>query len=211
MSGTMVNDFEIFDGTPSGDAGKALNNNFTLLANRTGPPHEHAADPDEDDDSADTNGNGVCYKYSLWRNTETGNFWICTDDTAETATWVQINGLYQKDITFILQGNMTLGTSKTNSVPLTRDGIFLKARAIASVAPTDADLIFDINLDAASIWDAGNRLTIVDAATSGVQTVFDTASFTAGQSLTIDVDQIGSTLPGTQVTVVLTVLMSGGI
>jgi hypothetical protein len=75
----------------------------------------------------------------------------------------------------------------------------------AKTAPTGAALIADINVGATSIWATtqANRPTIAAAATSGTGTAFDTTTLSDGDVLTLDIDQIGSTVAGGQITLIL--------
>jgi hypothetical protein len=87
-------------------------------------------------------------------------------------------------------------------------GTIIKAQAYAKTAPTGADLIFDINVNGTSIWNAtqANRIRIVDGANEATPvTSFDTTSLAAGDNITLDVDQVGSTAPGAEITVQLEV------
>lgn len=106
----------------------------------------------------------------------------------------------------------TTGTNKTNQVTMTRSGKFLKAFINAKTAPTGADLIIDINRNGTSIWAStqANRLKLVASATTGNQTSFDTVNFVEGDVVTIDIDQVGSTIAGTDVTVQLVTLCRNG-
>lgn len=72
-------------------------------------------------------------------------------------------------------------------------------------APTDADLILDVLLSGTSLWAStpADRPTIADSATSGTDTDFDTGTIEDGDVLTFDIDQVGSTIPGGQVTLIL--------
>lgn len=194
----------IYDGTPTGAGGQALNDNFTALANRSGPLHEHASDPGVNDDSANTGSNGVVYKNSLWRNTTSGHVFICTDDSTGAATWSRLTQSL-KDITFCLRGIQTAGTNKCNPIILPYAGIFLKSKIVASVGPTGANFIVDINKNSSTIY--GTKLIIVDGQTTGTQDTF-VATFAENDILTLDVDQIGSTAAGSNITVVLTTLMN---
>jgi hypothetical protein len=100
------------------------------------------------------------------------------------------------------------GTSLTCEAVMPFSGKIVKAWAYAKTGPTGADLIFDINLDGTTIWATqANRLKIVAGSQSGNTTTFDTTTFTAGQRFTIDIDQIGSTIPGQDITVVLSCLV----
>ncbi|MFW6226425.1 MAG: hypothetical protein ACOC3V_05660, partial [bacterium] len=82
-------------------------------------------------------------------------------------------------------------------------GTIKRVIGVVNTAPTGADLIIDININGTSIWNStqGNRLTITDGNTSGTQTSFDTTSVTEGDVITIDIDQIGSTTAGQDLTV----------
>lgn len=75
----------------------------------------------------------------------------------------------------------------------------------AKTAPTAAALIADVNVDGTSLWAStqANRPTITAAATSGTGTAFDTATISAGDVLTLDIDQVGSTIAGGQATLIL--------
>ncbi len=80
----------------------------------------------------------------------------------------------------------------------------LKIFAKCKVAPTGSDVIADINLLGSSIL--GGSFITIPAGSSSVITVnsFDVASFTEGQVLTFDLDQIGATISGQ--TLVVTML-----
>jgi len=105
---------------------------------------------------------------------------------------------------------ITIGNNKTNEIIAPMDGTITKAYARAKTGPTDADLIFDINLNGSTIWATqGNRLKIVDGNTTGTETSFDTTAVSEGDYFSIDVDQVGSTIAGQDVTVELSILSTG--
>ncbi len=87
-------------------------------------------------------------------------------------------------------------------VMVTRGGTITKVLVRVASAPTGANLILDLHLNGTSIWDAnqGNRVTILANETSANQTVFDTDAVAEGDELRLDVDQVGSTLPGSELT-----------
>jgi len=71
-------------------------------------------------------------------------------------------------------------------------------------APTGAILIVDVNVDGTTIFTThGNRPGIGIGNFSGQSTTIQDASHSEGQYLTIDVDQIGSTIPGADLTVIV--------
>ena len=105
-----------------------------------------------------------------------------------------------------ITGVLTTGTNKSAELKYRGPtGTIKRADAAVKVAPTDADLILDINIDGTSIWAStqANRVTVAAAATSGTQTSFDTTSLTDGKVLTLDIDQVGSTIAGSNLTVLL--------
>jgi hypothetical protein len=117
-------------------------------------------------------------------------------------------------MTFVLGvgTGVTTGVNKTNVLEAPFAGKIVKAWMVAKTGPTGASLIVDVNKNGTSIWDAtqANRVRILAGATEGTQTAFDTTTFSAGDNFTIDVDQIGSTEAGQDVTVVLSCLMRNG-
>ena len=77
--------------------------------------------------------------------------------------------------------------------------------ATAATAPTGADLIFDVNLNGTTIFTTqSNRPTI--SATTHAQSATptpDTTAVAAGDYLTVDIDQIGSTVAGSDIVVMV--------
>lgn len=107
--------------------------------------------------------------------------------------------------TFTVVGTLSVNTSVT---PLLIAPIPLnikKAFARVKTAPTGQALIVDINKNGTSIWNTNqaNRLQIAATANSGSQTSFDTTSLAEGDYLTLDIDQVGSTVAGADLTVEL--------
>ena len=106
---------------------------------------------------------------------------------------------------FTITGTLVIGTSLTPLLIATRALTIIKAYADVKTAPTGANLILDINKNTVSIWAStpANRLTVAATATSGSQTAFDTTALAEGDVLTLDVDQVGSTVTGVDATVSL--------
>jgi hypothetical protein len=76
-------------------------------------------------------------------------------------------------------------------------------RASVGTAPTGSSVIVDINISGTTIFtNQANRPSIAAAAnTSGKITNMDVTSVPVGGYLTVDVDQVGSTAPGSDLTV----------
>lgn len=71
-----------------------------------------------------------------------------------------------------------------------------------SSAPTGASLICDVNVASTSIWNNGaNRLTFTASSTTASQTTINNAAITAGQLVTVDIDQVGSIVAGDNLTI----------
>lgn len=75
----------------------------------------------------------------------------------------------------------------------------------AKTAPTGAAMIADVNVAGTSLWNTtqANRPTIAAAATSGTGTTFDTTTLSDADVLTLDIDQVGSTIAGGIITLIL--------
>lgn len=88
-------------------------------------------------------------------------------------------------------------------IPLTLpfNSTILRLTAVVGIAPTGADLVFDILKNGVSILTSG-YLVIQSGQTVAVPIVPDDTEFLIGDLLTVDVLQIGSINPGTFATIV---------
>jgi len=76
-----------------------------------------------------------------------------------------------------------------------------RVRASVSQAPVGASIIVDVNLNGTTIFTTqANRPTILAAGFTDTS-IPDVTSVVAGDYLTIDIDQVGSTTPGSNLTV----------
>jgi len=99
--------------------------------------------------------------------------------------------------------NLVASANVAPSFIVPRNFTIIKVYAYARSAPDGDDIIFDINKNGVSIWsiDQANRLKILDGANTGEQTVFDTTDLAEYDRLDIDVDQVGSNIAGSDITV----------
>lgn len=107
---------------------------------------------------------------------------------------------------FPYPGTLQTGTNVTRTPIIIPFNVNVKkAFARIMTAPTGASVIVDINRNGTSIWNTNqaNRLTIAAGANSASQTSFDTTSLSEGDYLTLDIDQIGSTVAGVDLIVEL--------
>lgn len=108
--------------------------------------------------------------------------------------------------TFVLHRgeNATTGINKTNKLIVDKAYTINKVYAYATTAPTGSALIFDINLNGSTIWSTqANRIQIATGANYGTQTSFNSTALVEGDVLSIDIDQIGSIIAGSDITVIL--------
>jgi hypothetical protein len=112
---------------------------------------------------------------------------------------------YTPTFVFPVAGTLFTGTSLPSQGVAPKALTITKAYASVKTAPTGASLIVDINKNGTSIWNStpANRLTITATNTSGTQTSFDTTSLAESDVLTVDIDQVGSTVAGADLVVLL--------
>ncbi len=106
-------------------------------------------------------------------------------------------------IPFSEGGTLTTGTG-VSKIPFTLDATIVSVQLAVDTSPTDADLIVDVNKNAVTIFTTqGNRPTVpaADADGVGAEATPDITSITAGEFLTVDIDQIGSTIAGADLVV----------
>jgi hypothetical protein len=110
-----------------------------------------------------------------------------------------------QQVVFTVDGELEVvsGTLRIPNVTgrtLTMSKVYL----IIDTAPVDASIIVDIHKDGTTIFTTqGNRPAITTGNTTGQSTSLDVTSWADGSYLTMDVDQIGSTTAGSNLTVVI--------
>lgn len=103
-------------------------------------------------------------------------------------------------------------TVHTGTIPLVLPFpvVFERVDIAVVTAPTGAAVIVDVNKNGTTLFSTqSNRPQIAASATQGNTTTFNTTTGAAGDKLTIDVDQIGSTLPGTTLVVAIAMRRTG--
>jgi hypothetical protein len=111
-----------------------------------------------------------------------------------------------KGFVFTVTGTATIGTSVAPALPAISSMTFNKAYVYCKTPPTGANLIVDINKNGTSIWgtNTANRVTLTaGSAIPCTQTSFDTTTCVENDIITVDIDQVGSTEPGQDLTVIL--------
>ena len=101
-------------------------------------------------------------------------------------------------------GTQSTGTNKGIVYKAPFAGTWTGGYIVCKTAPTGASLIFDVNKAGTTIFTTqANRPTIAAAATSGTIVAPDVTAIAAGDEFTIDCDQVGSTVAGADVTLIL--------
>lgn len=99
-------------------------------------------------------------------------------------------------ITFTHTGELVVGTGAFRFY-LPYNITITEVEAAVGVAATGAAVLVDVNVDGTTIFTTqSNRPSITASAFVASSTTIEDASHTDGQYITVDIDQIGSTLPG---------------
>ena len=117
---------------------------------------------------------------------------------AETVNGVKGQFFWGLGGTQIVATNVSFEYEATANLTIT--GIELRAK----IGPTDAALIIDINVGGMTIFGTKPQINAGSQVDAGVATLTTTV-LVAGDVLTVDVDQIGSTIAGADISVILTV------
>ena len=102
-------------------------------------------------------------------------------------------------------GGLTTGANMSAEVRAPISGTIVRADGSVKTVSSGSNIICDINLAGTSIWSTsqGNRLTISALLTTGSVQYFDTSTFGTGQYFTLDIDQVGSSVAGGNLTTAL--------
>jgi hypothetical protein len=102
-----------------------------------------------------------------------------------------------ENLIFSISGSLTVRTG-TIRIPI-HGGTFtiISVAAMVGTAPTGASAIIDINKNGTTIYGTqGNRPTIAAAGNSATVGAHSVTTATTGDYLTVDIDQVGSTVAG---------------
>lgn len=123
---------------------------------------------------------------------------------------VQSNGLdlewttqIRKTLVWFLPSSLSTGTRKSARIIVPFAGTIKKWRLDVGTAPTGANLIVDINKNGVTL--AAAKFTITAGNSSNSGTSFDVTSVAVDDYFDIDLDQVGSTVAGSDLTVLLEV------
>lgn len=107
-------------------------------------------------------------------------------------------------IVFSYAGAATTGSGTLGypiALPATIHGVLVTA----GTAPTGASLILDVNKNGTTIFTTqANRPTIADGSTSSSLAIPDVTAVATNDKITVDIDQVGSSVAGSDLVVVIT-------
>ena len=107
-----------------------------------------------------------------------------------------------KAYAFAVTGTLTIGADKAPTLEAIDTETITEVRLVVKTAPTGAAIIVDVNKNGTTIFTTQtNRPQIAISATEGQSTTIEVSGLVKGDNLTIDIDQIGSTVAGADLTV----------
>lgn len=131
--------------------------------------------------------------------------------TYGTTAGTVAQGNHTHTLTFSLTSFFKTGTlaaiTGTQRLPIDGTYTIVGTRLMVGTAPTGVSIIVDVNKNGTTIYTTqGNRPTIVAAANAGGPgAVPDITTLVAGDYLSIDIDQVGSIIAGSDLTVAVIV------
>jgi hypothetical protein len=128
---------------------------------------------------------------------------IAATDVQAAIAEVAAEATYTQTVVFSKSGALTVAAGE-GRYPAMQDGTILAVRAAVGTAPTGASLIVDVNKNGTTIFTTqGNRPTITASSTSSAEATPAVTSLAEGDLLSVDIDQVGSTIAGADLTVVV--------
>jgi hypothetical protein len=105
-------------------------------------------------------------------------------------------------LTFAVVGTLAVGTDKAPTILAPCTLTIVKVKLVVKTAPTGAAIIVDVHKNDTTIFTTqANRPQIAISATTGDSGTPDVTALAETDKLTIDVDQVGSTVAGADLTV----------
>ena len=114
-------------------------------------------------------------------------------------TW----GFEYETVVFYIAGTLTTGTTKGGiRIRAPKPYVIEEVRLAVGTAPTGASIIVDVNINGTTIFTTqANRPSIAAAATDGTSITINVTAVAINDILTIDIDQVGSTVAGADLVV----------
>jgi len=123
------------------------------------------------------------------------------------ATWKKLilaadTSTIKTTLSFAVVGALTTGTDKAPTIVAPCTLTIVKVKVVVKTAPTGAALIVDVNKNGTTIFTTqGGRPTIAIGDTTDDSDTPDVTALAETDKLTVDIDQVGSTIAGADLTV----------
>ena len=103
---------------------------------------------------------------------------------------------------FAVSGILAVDTDVVPTILAPYALTILKVKLVVKTAPTDANLIVDVNKNGVTIFTTqGNRPTILDGETTEDSSAPDVTALAEDDKVTVDIDQVGATVKGSDLTI----------
>ncbi len=139
---------------------------------------------------------------------QTANVMEQTDTSNNTISWCAADGSWRAPnlghiFTWFTSGNVAVGTGKHRIYNDTGVTLTIRAvRATVNTAPTGAAIRVDVNRNGTTIFTTqGNRPNIAISSFTSKVTNMDVVTLADGEYLTVDIDQVGSSVVGADLVV----------
>lgn len=145
---------------------------------------------------------------------DAGRLWVDSDTYAlfvwDGSAW---QGLTHELARVSIQGTLATGTNVVPRIVFPKACKILKVSAYCETAPTGASILIDINKNgnaAQSIFDGSTRITIAATTYEDSETSFHATygALAADDELTVDIDQVGSTVAGADLSITIEVQLT---
>ncbi|QQG43387.1 MAG: hypothetical protein HYW45_04325 [Candidatus Daviesbacteria bacterium] len=137
-------------------------------------------------------------------STPTANQLLALDNNAKVPSSALPTAAVNRAFPWYVSGSLATGVNFGPRYVVPQNLTIIKCWLIVRTAPTGADIIIDINKNGSTIWSTqANRGKIVAGSTNGNTTTFNITSLAPGDFLDLDIDQVGSSVAGVDLTVVL--------
>lgn len=117
-------------------------------------------------------------------------------------------GILREVVRVSIQGILATGTNVVPRIVFPRACTILKVSAYVETAPTGAAILIDLNKNGTdSIFSGATRITIAAAGNADNKTTFHATNkiLAADDTLTVDLDQVGSTVAGADISLTIEV------